>query len=98
MNKLLIYLAVVTFVCLNVFASCEEDLEKRNERAKKSKCYFTKYAIYEHVDSSFTGITVYVGEIDGHKYKYHLYEGKNKSQMVVDHLTDECKKCLNKNK
>jgi hypothetical protein len=98
MKKLIIYFAVVAFAFLNVFASCEEDAEQRNNRAKKAKRYFTKYDIHDTVDSTYTDITVYVGEIDGHKYKYHLFSGKNKSQMFVEHPIEECKKCSNKKK
>lgn len=98
MRKLFIYFTIVAFACLNVFASCEEEAEQRNNRAKNAIRYFTKYTIYDNVDSVHTGITVYIGEIDGHKYKYHLFSGKNKSQMFVEHQIEECKKCLGEKK
>ncbi len=69
---------------------------KENDESKELKLYFKKYSIYEKTDSSSTNINVYIGEIDGHKYRYHLFNGKNKSQMEIEHVTDECKKCLKK--
>lgn len=96
MKKFLLYSILIGFAALNIFGSCEEDQQKRNERYKKAKRYFNRYVIYENVDSSYTDITVYIGEIEGHRYKYHLYNGKNKSQMEVEHDTLNCKLCNKK--
>lgn len=93
MKKILFYSLLFCFALINIFGSCEEDIEERNKRFKASKNYFEKCSIYENVDSSYTQISVYTGEIKGHKYRYHLFEGKNKSQMEVEHLIDECKAC-----
>lgn len=94
MRKFSIYAILIAFAALNIFGSCEEDAEKRSERYKKAKRYFTKYVIYDNIDSTYTDLSVFVGEIDGgHKYRYHIFNGKNKSQMVVEHLTDQCKAC-----
>ena len=88
------YAILVIFASLNIFGSCEEEAEKQADILKKSKVYMTEYRLYNHIDSTYTGISVYVGELkNGHKYAYHLYTGKNKSQMEVEHLTSECKAC-----
>jgi hypothetical protein len=95
MKKILVYCLLFTFTFLNVFTSCDSDkIEKQKEREKKSKVYLTEYRVHSKVDSAYTGISVYVGEVDGHKMKYTLYSGKNKSQMDVEHVVSECKKCL----
>ena len=93
MKKITVYFLFAAFAALNIFASCEEEMEERNKRFDKSKCYFKKYNIFDDIDSTNTKISVYVGIVDGHKYKYHLFEGKNKSQMEVEHLKNECKAC-----
>lgn len=93
MRKFTIYAILLTFATINIFGSCEEDAEKRNERYKKAKRYFTRYVIYDNIDSTYTDISVYVGVVDGHKYRYHLFNGKNKSQMEVEHVTEECQAC-----
>ena len=93
MKKLFNYLLVCLFASLFIFGSCEEDAKKRAELRKKSRRYFTEYRIYEKIDSSYTNISVFVGEIDGHKYRYTLYSAKNKCQLIETHLTEECNKC-----
>jgi hypothetical protein len=93
MKKISVYALLLAIVMLNcLFASCEQDEEKRN-KLKKHKLYFTKYNIYNSVDSTASDISVYVGVVDGHKYRYHLYTAKNKSQMEVEHAVNECKAC-----
>jgi len=99
MKKYLIYFVLLAFAYLNIFASCEEDAAKRNERFKKHKIYAEKYTIYETTDSSFTGLAIYEMVLkDGHKYRYSVFEGKNKCQMEKEHLTKECKKCKTESK
>ena len=96
MKNLLFYAILVGFAVLNIFGSCEEDLKKKNKMIKNSKQFLNTYKVYDNIDSSYTGITVYVGEVGGHKYRYHLFEGKNKSQMEIEHVKEECKKCKHK--
>lgn len=99
MKKLVMYAILVAFASLNIFASCEEDMKKEAERRKASKVFMTENRIYSHIDSTYTGISVFVGELkNGHKYAYHLYEGKNKCQLVPEHLIDECKMCKKNDK
>lgn len=93
MKKLTIYAILMAFASLNIFGSCEEEMEKKAERVKASKRYLATYKIYDNIDSAYTDITVYVGVVDGHKYRYHLFNGKNKSQMEVEHMVKECKEC-----
>ena len=40
----------------------------------------------------FIIIKVYIVNVDGHKVIYHVFSGKNKSQMEVWHMEGECKK------
>ena len=95
MKKLLIYCSVLFFAATNIFGSCENE-EKLQKRIDESKKYFTEYKLYSNVDSTSTGIKVLSGEIDGHKVLYHLYTGKNKSQMIIWHMESDCKKCKKK--
>jgi len=92
MKKVLTYTMVIVFAITNIFGSCEEDTKKDKIR-KKARVYLDGYKIYNKVDSDYTNIKVYVGIVDKHKYRYHLFDGKNKSQMFVEHLTEECKTC-----
>lgn len=96
MKKISLYAILLVFAAFNIFGSCEEDMQERKERLNKSKRYFKKYVIYDTIDSTYTDLSVYVGEVDGHKFRYHIFNGKNKSQMEVEHLTDECKTCIKK--
>jgi hypothetical protein len=81
---LLLILSVVVFS----FVSCGEKIDKKD----KTILYAPTYKIYNAKDSTFSGIKVYVVNIDGHKAIYHVFSGKNKSQMEVWHMQDECKK------
>jgi len=94
MKKLTLYVFILIFASMNIFGSCKEDKKKREKALLEHRLYFEKYEIYDKIDSSYSGISVYVGYENGHKYKYHLFTGKNKSNMDVEHLTSECKKCL----
>ena len=95
MKKISVYCLLFAFTFVNIFASCDSDkIDKKKELEKKSKVYLTEYRIHSKVDSAYTRISVYVGEVDGHKMKYTIYSGKNKSQMDVEHVISECKKCL----
>lgn len=93
MKKVFSYLFILFFACISIFGSCEEDMEKRAKARDKAKVYFKEYKLYEPIDSTFTGITVLFGEVDGHKYKYTLYTGKYKSNLIETHLVSECRKC-----
>ena len=70
-------------------SSCDEQVDKKD----KSIIYTTAYSIYSSKDSTFTGIKVYVGKVNGHNVTYHVFSGKNKSQMEVWHFESECSKC-----
>ena len=74
--KKLIILALCLLTTLFVVTSC-----KPSNGAKKA--YFTEYDVYTTADSTRTKITVYMGELEGHKVIYHIYDGKNKCQMEV---------------
>ena len=89
MRKIICYSFLLAFLSVNIFGSCNNITDENIE----SKRFFSKYEIYDRKDSVRTGITVYVGVVDGHKYRYHLFNGKNKSQMEVEHIFDECKEC-----
>ena len=93
MKKISIYCILFILAFSNIFASCDEEAQKKAEKRDKNKRFFTKYVIYDNVDSLSSNISVFVGEIEGHKYKYHLFNGKNKSQMVIEHDTLTCKAC-----
>lgn len=90
MKKILPYILLCMFVFFNVFASCKE-------KNKKNRIYLTKHEVYDNVDSIKTNLTIYTGEVNGHKIIYHIFNGKFKSQMEIWHLKDECKKCINSN-
>ena len=81
---LLLILSAIVFS----FISCREKTDKKD----KTILYTTAYKIYNAKDSTYSGITVYIANIDGHKTIYHVFSGKNKSQMEVWHMEDECKK------
>ena len=93
MKKVFSYLFILFFASISIFGSCEEDIEKRNKARDKAKVYFREYKLYEPIDSTYTGISVFIGEVDGHKYRYTLYTGKYKSNLIETHLVSECKKC-----
>ena len=78
-----------------MITSCEESEKSKKD---KTKLYLPAYKIYDDKDSTFSGIKVYIANIDGHKIIYHLYSGKNKSQMIIEHMEKECKKCIQLNK
>ena len=86
------YSFLALFVLINTFTSCDEQ-SNRNKRYESSKRYFKKYVVYDNIDSLRTDLTIYDGVIDGHKYRYHIFNGKNKSQMELEHMVDECKAC-----
>jgi hypothetical protein len=65
---------------------------EKPDKEDKTILYTTAYKIYNAKDSTYSGISVYVVNIDGHKVIYHVFSGKNKSQMEVWHMKDECKK------
>ena len=85
MKKIL--LLILSVVVLS-FMSCGEKSDKKD----KTILYVPTYKIYNAKDSTYSGISVYVANIDGHKTIYHVFSGKNKSQMEVWHMEDECKK------
>lgn len=85
MKKIL--LLILSVVVLS-FMSCGEKPDKKD----KTILYVPTYKIYNAKDSTYSGISVYVANIDGHKTIYHVFSGKNKSQMEVWHMEDECKK------
>lgn len=85
MKKIL--LLILSVVVLS-FMSCGEKPDKKD----KTILYVPTYKIYNAKDSTYSGISVYVANIDGHKTIYHVFSGKNKSQMIVWHMEDECKK------
>ena len=91
--KRLFILPLMAFVmgCF-ILSSCEETEEHAKAR-KKNTLYFTQYVIKDKLDSVSTGLKVLIGDVDGHRYAYHIYSGKNKCYMDVIHLTDQCKKC-----
>lgn len=85
MKKIL--LLILSVIVLS-FMSCGDKPDKKD----KTILYAPTYKIYNAKDSTFSGIKVYVVNIDGHKAIYHVFSGKNKSQMEVWHMEDECKK------
>ena len=81
---------VLSLITLSfIISSCNEKVDKKD----KSIIYATTYSIYNSKDSTFSGIKVYIGNVNGHRVMYHVFSGKNKSQMEVWHLESECKKC-----
>jgi hypothetical protein len=91
--KRLFILPLMAFLigCL-AFSSCKES-EAHMKARNKNTLYFTQYVIKNRLDSVNTGLMVLIGDVDGHRYAYHIYSGKNKCYMDVRHLTEQCKKC-----
>ena len=87
MKRLLLVIFVVFLMA--IFVACKE-----KEEQKKQQLYFDKYEIYSKADSTFTGLTVLVGEVDGHKMMYSFYTARNKSNLDVWHMKSECNKCI----
>lgn len=94
MRKLLIALILMAFIP-SLFISCQVSDEKL-KAYKAQKIYFEKFTVYDNVDSTSSCLTIYVGEVKGHKMMYQIFDGKFKSQMEVWHMTDECKACQKK--
>lgn len=84
--KKLFHLILVMAITTVLF-SCEE-----TEVSKKNRIYADEHKIYTK-DTIFTGITTYIAYPGGHKTMYHVYSGKNKSQMEVWHMEKECSLC-----
>jgi len=96
MRKLLIFI-MLAFTAIFMFTSCEES-EKKKKARDAQKLYFDKYVVYDKVDSLNSGLTIYVGEVSGHKMMYQIYSGKFKGHMEVWHMIDECKACKKEEK
>ena len=86
MNKII---ALLTFVMM-AFAvvSCDE-----KKYDNKDNLYAEKHKLYSTKDTVYTNITVYYANVKGHDVVYHVFSGKNKSQMEVWHFENECAKC-----
>lgn len=80
---LFVFLMAVIFV-----SSCEE-----NHYDFKDNIYAEKHKIYSTKDTLYSGITLYYTKVKGHDVVYHIFSGKNKSQMEVWHFENECVKC-----
>lgn len=90
-KRTFLFVIIASFVIGFLFSSCKPS-EKRRKIMEAKTRYFTEYNIYSKSDSIDTGIKIFVGVIEGKKYMYHLYEGKNKSQMIVWEMKSETKK------
>jgi hypothetical protein len=88
MNKKIIYTIFSLFFSF-VVLSCESG----NTYDLKDNIYAEKHKIYTTKDTVYTGVTVLYTKINGHDAIYHIYSGKNKSQMEVWHFENECSKC-----
>lgn len=92
MRKLLSYLILLCFSSFFLCGSCEKEKEIE-KKIEKSKYYFEVHNVYNKIDSTYTGLTIYKGKVDGHDVIYHIYSAKNKSDMVVWHDKETCKGC-----
>lgn len=90
MKKSFIYFILALYITpfIIVMASCEGTKYDPNDNI-----YAEKHKIYSAKDTLYTGITTYYTKIKGHDVVYHIYSGKNKSQMEVWHFENECNKC-----
>ena len=82
--KKVIYLILAVMLIL----SCESE-----KKEKKNIIYADTNWIYNKTDSVYTGIKVCKTKVNGHDVVYHIFNGKNKSQMEVWHFENECAKC-----
>ena len=90
MKKSFIYFILALYITsfVIVMSSCEGTKYDPNDNK-----YAEKHKIYSTKDTLYTGITTYYAKIKGHDVVYHVYSGKNKSQMEVWHFENECGKC-----
>ena len=88
-----IFHLILVMAIATMFFSCME-----SETSVKNRIYAEKHAIYTQGDSLYTGITTYIAYPGGHKTMYHVFSGKNKSQMEVWHMEKECALCKKLNK
>ena len=82
-----VYSALVVFTGI-FMSSCEE-----KHYDKKDNIYAEKHMLYSTKDTLYSNITVYYTKVKGHDVVYHIFNGKNKSQMEIWHFENECAKC-----
>ena len=93
-NKLTNFIGYLGIIALILTGYVAISCEPKNDYDVKNNIYVDKHKLYSVVDSAYTGITVYYAKERGHDVIYHVFNGKNKGQMVVWHMEEDCSKCI----
>ena len=92
-----IYFKLIAFafiLALMLLSSCMTESEM--ERKNKSKVYSKTVNIHSDVDSTYTNITYYVNNIEGHKYIFVKTKERFGGELKVVHLKESCDGCSKK--
>lgn len=90
--KLIVFAFLLVLILLS---SCMSKSEK--ESRNNSKVYSKTVNIYSDIDSTYSNITYYVNNIEGHKYIFVKTKEKFGGELQVVHLKESCNGC-SKNK